>query len=341
MRNMPTTRARRDSAVRLRAKARVICAAASARAPARVSSAPAGSARAMRPRSASPLASAGPMRSRRESRPGGSSSSWGGAMSVTSSESSARAESASAGSMSPTSRTSRRPPRSLRARASPDLRPSAAAVALEMKAVPGRATRSARASAGARPPRARRRAGRGGREGSSGNGARPGGGEGRPGGGGGAIRHSHHLSAVRDHDHGLALLPDQPVEEAQDLGGGIGVEIARRLISQDERRVVRERPRDGQSLLLASGEQIGIAAETIGQANMSQEIARAPAARGVGAATELEGEEHVLLHRQHGDQVEELEDEADVLAAEERAVALGERAQVRARHEDRAGGRQV
>ena len=58
-------------------------------------------------------------------------------------------------------------------------------------------------------------------------------------------------------------------------------------------------------------------------------------------AGDRERQQDVLLGREHRQQVEELEDEADVLAAQERHGAIGQRADVLARDLDLPGGRLV
>src|SRR5204863_232345 len=59
-----------------------------------------------------------------------------------------------------------------------------------------------------------------------------------------------------------------------------------------------------------------------------QELARTRPAFGVGAAVELERQQQILLDGEQRDEVEELEDEADVPPAEARARLLVERGEV-------------
>src|ERR1019366_949032 len=56
---------------------------------------------------------------------------------------------------------------------------------------------------------------------------------------------------VRDDDQRDAAVTVQRREEFQDLDGGLRIEIPRRLISEDQARIVRQRPRDGDALPLA------------------------------------------------------------------------------------------
>ena len=156
-----------------------------------------------------------------------------------------------------------------------------------------------------------------------------------------AVGHAHHLAAVGDHDDGLAQLADEPVEEIQDDRRRVGVEGAGGLVGEDQRRVVDQRSRDGDPLLLASGEPVGEAPRAVGEPDALEQGARPRAAGRVVTAGELERQQQVLLHGEEGDQVEELEDEPDAPPPEERAVALAERRDVGAVHHHRARGRQV
>ena len=57
---------------------------------------------------------------------------------------------------------------------------------------------------------------------------------------------------VRDHDHRLALIAIERLEQVEDLVPGLAVEIARRLVAQKQRRVGDDRARDPDALLLAA-----------------------------------------------------------------------------------------
>ena len=96
-----------------------------------------------------------------------------------------------------------------------------------------------------------------------------------------------------------------------------------------------ERPRDRQALLLAAAELVGQPRRRAVEPEALDE--RAPARRGVGgAAGQARGEQDVLLARQLGDEVEGLEDEADVAPAHAGELALGASVQAAADHLDRA-----
>ena len=81
----------------------------------------------------------------------------------------------------------------------------------------------------------------------------------------------------------------------------------------------------------------GKASRAVGEPDgVEQARARSRASAG-GVAVEVEQHAHVLLDRQRRDEVVELEHEADVAAAEERPVALGERPEVDAVDADLPG----
>jgi hypothetical protein len=57
---------------------------------------------------------------------------------------------------------------------------------------------------------------------------------------------------VGDHEDGLAVALDGLAEEVEHLGPGPRVEVARRLVGEEDRRRAGERPGDGDPLLLAA-----------------------------------------------------------------------------------------
>ena len=57
---------------------------------------------------------------------------------------------------------------------------------------------------------------------------------------------------VRDHDDGLVVPLVERLQEVQDLVPGLAVEVARRLVAEQQRRVGDDRARDADALLLAA-----------------------------------------------------------------------------------------
>ena len=119
--------------------------------------------------------------------------------------------------------------------------------------------------------------------------------------------------------------------EHDDAGGD--VERAGRLVAEQHRRPLGDRARDGDALLLAAGELRRKVIEPVAAGSTSASASSG----GIGASDDLGDQRDVLARRQAGNQVVELEDEADVPAAvggERRLVGVGQVAVV-----DRRPGR--
>jgi ABC-type phosphonate transport system ATPase subunit len=71
------------------------------------------------------------------------------------------------------------------------------------------------------------------------------------------VRRGGDLRVVRDQDDRLAAVVAQRAQQPDNLFAGGRVEIARRLISEQDAGLVRQRPGDGDTLLLAAGERAG------------------------------------------------------------------------------------
>ena len=147
------------------------------------------------------------------------------------------------------------------------------------------------------------------------------------------------LGIVRDqHDRRLARAIDVE-QQLDDLLAGLAVEVAGRLVGEQERRIVGQRAGDRDALLLAAGELRRIVMAAVGKADFGeQRVARAP---GVARAGNLHRHEHVLERGQRRQQVKELKDEADALAAETRERVFVERRDVDAVDHDASARRRV
>ena len=147
------------------------------------------------------------------------------------------------------------------------------------------------------------------------------------------------VRVVGDHHGRLAEVGDHAAQEREDLAAGARVEVAGRLVGEHDRRPRDERAGDRDALLLAAGELGRAVAEPLGEADLVGELAHPLAVR--LAAGEREREHDVLGRREHRQQVEELEDEADVLTPQEREVVVGELRDVLAGDRHAALGRAV
>src|SRR5262249_34667922 len=100
--------------------------------------------------------------------------------------------------------------------------------------------------------------------------------------------------------------------QVKNLGAGLRVEVAGRLIGEDDLRPARQRAGDGYPLLLAAGQLAGPVLQPVAQAdNVDDGIQPLT----VGAATsDVERQRDVVRRREYRQQVERLEHEADPVA---------------------------
>src|SRR5688572_24319204 len=149
----------------------------------------------------------------------------------------------------------------------------------------------------------------------------------------------HDLAVVRDHHDGGAELVDL-AEDVDDLARVDRVEVARRLVGDDDLRTVHERARDDDALLLAAGELFRIAVLLAREVHDAEHVRHHLADAAAGDAGDLEREGDVLVDRLLGEQLEVLEDHAD-LTAEARHVLVPDAADLPAADLDRAAGRRL
>src|SRR4051812_20196885 len=77
---------------------------------------------------------------------------------------------------------------------------------------------------------------------------------------------------VRDEHDGDAALDIQFLEDVHDLDRRAGIEVARRFVGEQDRRLVDERARDGDALLLTAGELIGIVVHALAEAHDLEDL---------------------------------------------------------------------
>ena len=97
------------------------------------------------------------------------------------------------------------------------------------------------------------------------------------------------------------------------------VEVSGRLISQQDRRFPGQRARHGDTLLLTAGELRGIVPHAMRHAHALQRFLTRFLRSAAGMPPVGQRQFDVLVHGQIADQVETLEDEADLLVADARA----------------------
>ena len=133
------------------------------------------------------------------------------------------------------------------------------------------------------------------------------------------------------------------VNQRENVVAGAGVEVAGGLVGQDDRRVDRQRARNGDALPLAArqllGQMVRRAAPSWTSVSSSRGALVHLAAR---PAAQVQRQADVLETGQRRQQVEELKDEADLVAPQPRQVIVGEAAErlaVDATRAPRWGGR--
>ena len=106
------------------------------------------------------------------------------------------------------------------------------------------------------------------------------------------------------------------------------VQVAGRLVGQQQLRLAGQRARDRHALLLPARELAGQVPHARGQPQLGQRLLDALLALGGRHAAVAQRHVDVVEHVQVGDQVEALEDEADLLVAQPRQALVGQPAHV-------------
>jgi hypothetical protein len=134
------------------------------------------------------------------------------------------------------------------------------------------------------------------------------------------ITATREIGVVRDENGRHAALPVKLFQETEDRAGGVGVEIAGRLVRKEETRTSREGARDRDTLLLASGEGAGPVVSPLPEADAVENV-RGPAARlRRGQAGDAVRKRDILLRGELREKVVELEDEADAFVSKARPL---------------------
>ena len=132
------------------------------------------------------------------------------------------------------------------------------------------------------------------------------------------------------------------LDEREDLATGLGIEIAGRLVGQQDRRIDRQRSRDRHALALTARQLLGQMREAGGRAARasSSSVARSWTFDARPAA-EMQRQPDILQTRQRRQQVEELKDEPDLVAPHARQRIVGQTGERFAVDPDLAGRRTV
>src|SRR5215203_1524512 len=144
---------------------------------------------------------------------------------------------------------------------------------------------------------------------------------------------------VGDHHHRLVELVDRLAQQLHHVGAGFGVEVAGRLVGEDDSRFADQGAGDRDALLLAAGElRRTVGAAVIEPDGGDQLVDPGPVRL---AAGDRERQDKVLLRGQDRQKVEELEDEAELVAAQLGQLAVVEAGDVDAVELDHPRGRLV
>jgi hypothetical protein len=142
-----------------------------------------------------------------------------------------------------------------------------------------------------------------------------------------------HIHLVCDQHDGQPEFAIDALEQIQNGARGFGVERGRRLIGQQHLRLARERARNADTLLLPAADLRRIAVLLRGKPDQIEQRQHRRFDLGALHARELERQRDVIEYRARRQQIEVLEDHAD-LAARLAQLARGHRRQIAAADQD-------
>jgi hypothetical protein len=153
-----------------------------------------------------------------------------------------------------------------------------------------------------------------------------------------APRIGRHVGLVRDHQHGDAVVAVQRQQQAHDLVAALGVEVAGGFVGQHHRRLGDDGAGDGHPLLLPADSSAGVCCSQPPKPTDCKALAAAAATHGGTVAAIQQRQFHVLLRRGARQQVEALEHEAQIAAAQPRPLVARQRLDMRALEQVLPGG---
>ena len=131
---------------------------------------------------------------------------------------------------------------------------------------------------------------------------------------------------VGHHHDGLARARPRAPQQAQQLGAGVRVEVAGRLVGEDDLRPADQRPRHRDPLLLAAGQLARPVPQPVGQADRVDHAPRP--ARGRAPAGQPQRQREFSRGGQRRQQVERLEHEPDPVPPQPGQLAVRRAGQV-------------
>ena len=146
---------------------------------------------------------------------------------------------------------------------------------------------------------------------------------------------------VGDDDDGGAVLLVDLEEEVVHRVAGLGVEVAGGLVGEEELGREDQGAGEGDALLLAAGELAGAVGDAVAQGDLVEQGAGGALHLAAALALDEAGHHHVLEGVELGEQVVELEDEADGPVADRRQPGAGEAGELVVAEADGAARGQV
>src|SRR5262249_9196297 len=86
------------------------------------------------------------------------------------------------------------------------------------------------------------------------------------------------VRVVRHHDDGLLVFAVEGLQQIEDLVAGLAIEVAGRLVAEQQRRVGDDRARDADTLFLAAGELARVVVHPFAETDRAQRYLDALAA---------------------------------------------------------------
>src|SRR6202049_2945722 len=140
----------------------------------------------------------------------------------------------------------------------------------------------------------------------------------------GATRQTPHVWLVCDQQNGQPASVIEPLKRVHNFYARPRVQIARRLVGQQDRRIVYQGSRDGYALWLPAGKLRGMVVASALQANQAQGLLSAPLPLLALHAGVDQRQFDIFLSRSARQQIESLEHKTDLLVTNPRQILFGE-----------------
>ena len=131
-----------------------------------------------------------------------------------------------------------------------------------------------------------------------------------------AVRTGGDRLAVSDKENGGFFFASEAGDEVDDGGAGSGVEIAGGFVGEKDGGLVDKGAGDGGALELSARELVGAMVGAVGEMDGGEEFSGTDTGEGIDATGEEKREKNVFFDGESGEEVKELEDEADFQASE-------------------------